>query len=101
MLVLIKNTLKTNCLIEGMNATAKNYSPLKNQLIILIKSLNHQNYNIIFFPLLISHANINMNVKWFIFNSFFTTFNILILQLFPLSLFYIYYSKSAQLPFST
>ena len=36
-----------------------------------------------------------------IFNSFFTTFNILILQLFPLSLFYILYSKSAQLPFST
>ncbi len=36
-----------------------------------------------------------------IINSFFTTFNILILQLFPLSLFYILYSKSAQLPFST
>jgi NADH-quinone oxidoreductase subunit L len=36
-----------------------------------------------------------------IFNCFFTTFNILILQLFPLSLFSILYSKSAQLPFST
>ena len=35
------------------------------------------------------------------FNSFYTTFNILILQLFPLSLFSILYSKSAQLPFST
>ena len=38
---------------------------------------------------------------YIIFNSFFTTFNILILQLFPLSLFFILYSKSAQLPFST
>nr|YP_010729734.1 Nad5 [Neorotalia gaimardi]WEF49974.1 Nad5 [Neorotalia gaimardi] len=36
-----------------------------------------------------------------IFNSFFTTFNIVTLQLLPLSLFSIIYSKSAQLPFST
>ena len=40
-------------------------------------------------------------IWWLIFNSFYTTFNILILQLFPLSLFSILYSKSAQLPFST
>ena len=36
-----------------------------------------------------------------IFNSFLTIFNILILQLFPICLFFILYSKSAQLPFST
>ena len=35
-------------------------------------------------------------IWWLIFNSFYTTFNILILQLFPLSLFSILYSKSAQ-----
>ena len=40
-------------------------------------------------------------IWWLIFNSFYTTFNILILQLFPLSLFSILYSKLAQLPFST
>ena len=37
----------------------------------------------------------------YLYTLFFTTFNILILQLFPLSLFSILYSKSAQLPFST
>ena len=40
-------------------------------------------------------------IWWLIFNSFYTTFNIIALQLFPLSLFSILYSKSAQLPFST
>ena len=40
-------------------------------------------------------------IWWLIFNSFYTTFSLLILQLFPLSLFSILYSKSAQLPFST
>ena len=89
---------KINCGIKAVlyNKIGDNFSLLL--LIIIYSFLSFIGY----YPELSYSIFLPFAIYFYIiFNSFFTTFNILILQLFPLSLFFILYSKSAQLPFST
>jgi len=89
---------KINCGIKAVlyNKIGDNFSLL---LLILVYSfLSFISY----YPELSYSIFLPFTIHFMIiFNSFFTTFNIVIFQLFPFSLFYIIYSKSAQLPFST
>lgn len=89
---------KINCGIKAVlyNKIGDNFS-----LFLLILFYSFLGF-ISYYPQLSYSIFLPFAIYFFIiFNCFFTTFNILILQLFPLSLFSILYSKSAQLPFST
>ena len=89
---------KINCGIKAVlyNKIGDNFSLFF--LTILYSLISFISY----YPELSYSISLPFAITWLvIFNSFFTTFNILILQLLPLSLFSILYSKSAQLPFST
>ena len=89
---------KINCGIKAVlyNKIGDNFSLLLLTFYYSILSI------ICYYPELSYSISLPFTILWLsVFNSFNTTFNIVIIQLFPLFLFSILYSKSAQLPFST